>query len=143
MEVALGSVTTRTILALAALAAVVALLAGCGGSGSHTYVMAIPPTGTSGGSAADISDVYVTIISPARFPDSVIKSMQKSGARLVDKAAGPQVCSYKKKISGVKGQYASLNGKTVTLKVNGVTTLTGVLCSIFHSGEFNPTSLEG
>jgi hypothetical protein len=143
MRLALDNVAKRRTPALAAVAAVVALLAGCGGSGSHTYVMAVPPTGTSGGSAADVSDVYVTIISPARFPHSVVKSMEKSGARLVDKAVGPQVCSYRKKISGVKGQYASLNGKTVTLKVNGVTTLTGVICSIFRTGKFNPTSLEG
>jgi hypothetical protein len=38
---------------------------------------------------------------------------------VVEHAAGPEVCSYTKKVEGVKGKYAAFNGKTMTVKING------------------------
>ena len=46
-------------------------------------------------------------------------TMATAPPRILSQAQGPQACSYTKRVSGGTGQSAILNGKTVTLKVNG------------------------
>ena len=115
----------------------VAVLAACGGGGggrsSHRYV--IVPTANS----APATGAYLTIISPVAISDAVLTT---NGTSVVAHAKGPQVCSYTKPFQGLPGKAAYLNGKTVTLKVNGSTPLASVLCSILKKGQtFTPTSI--
>ena len=100
-------------------------LAGCGGGGgesnssSHTYV--VTPPASSGVSG------LLTIVSPVAIPTSLLT---KSGGKIVSHPTGPQKCSYTKTAQGLHGQWADLNGKTVTVKVNGSSRLAPMVCSI-------------
>jgi hypothetical protein len=107
------------------------VLAGCGGGGggggdSHTYVL----TGLRGAG----SGIYVTIVSPVAIPTDL---MTKNGAKIVGQAQGPQVCSYTKTVQGGHGSSAFLNGKTVTLKLNGSSQLTSLICGLLKKTPFN------
>jgi hypothetical protein len=129
--------------ALIALATVmVSAVLGCGGSrgttpnGGHTYVFVpvtqslLPPKG-----------VYLTIISPAALPASVLRN---GGVKRVAQAKGPQGCSYRKPIQGLPGKAAYLNGRTVTVKVNGSNPFTTSLCSAIKKDRtFHPTPTGG
>ena len=112
-------------------------LAGCGGGGggsnssSHTYV--VTPPASSG-----VSGISVTIVSPVAIPTSLLT---KSGGKIVSHPTGPQKCSYTKTAQGLHGQWADLNGKTVTVKVNGSSQLAPMVCSILKSSAFNPALL--
>ena len=112
-------------------------LAGCGGGGggsnssSHTYV--VTPPASSG-----VSGIYVTIVSPVAIPTSLLT---KSGGKIVSRPTGPQQCSYTKTAEGLHDQWAALNGKTVTVKVNGSSQLAPIVCSILKSSAFNPALL--
>ena len=109
--------------------ATVLALAGCGGS-SHTYVVT-PSSSLAAG-------VYVTIVSPVPLPQGMLDQMKK-GLTFVERAQGPEICTYSKEIQGVKGQYASFNGKTLTVKVNGSSPLISAVCSGLQKHAFNPT----
>lgn len=114
---------------------VLLVLAGCGGGGgsggnSHTYVL----TGLRGTG----SGIYVTIVSPVAIPTSL---MTKSGAKIVSQAKGPQACSYTKTAQGGKGSTSFLNGKSVTLKINGSSPLTSIICSLLKKTPFNPSTI--
>ncbi|HEY8107088.1 MAG TPA: hypothetical protein VIC70_00160 [Gaiellaceae bacterium] len=125
----------RSLSLIALLALVFA--AGCGGgggrsqSGSHTYVV-VPPA------KSGVSGIYVTIVSPVAIPASLLT---KGGARIVGHAKGPQKCSYTKKAEGLQGQLADLNGKTVTLNVNGTNSFVSLVCSTLKTAAFNPALL--
>jgi hypothetical protein len=112
-------------------------LAGCGGGGggsnssSHTYV--VTPPASSG-----VSGVNLTIVSPVAIPTSLLT---KTGGKIVSHPTGPQKCSYTKTAQGLNGQWAALNGKTVTLKVNGSGLLAPLVCSILKKAAFNPALL--
>jgi hypothetical protein len=114
-------------------------LAGCGSGGSqsssnsHTYV--VTPPANSG-----VSGIYVTIVSPVAIPTSLLT---KNGARVGGHPAGPQKCSYTKKAQGMHGKWAGLNGKTVTLKVNGSSPFASRVCSTLKSAAFTPSLLGG
>jgi hypothetical protein len=105
---------------------------GAGGGGQHTYILT--PTN------ALAAGLYVTVISPVAFPQKVLNS---KGVTLVEHASGPEMCSYSKKIEGVKGKYAAFNGKTVTVKINGSNPFIGQVCSALKKGGFNPTNIAG
>jgi hypothetical protein len=117
--------------------AYVMALAGCAGGGggtngsSHMYV--VTPPANSG-----ISGVNVTIVSPVAIPTSLVT---KHGARIVSHPTGPQKCSYTKTAQGFHGRWAALNGKTVTVKVNGSGRLAPVLCSFLKTAAFSPALL--
>jgi hypothetical protein len=120
---------------LAVMAAVAAVLAGCGsGSGrSHSYV--VVPTGNG----VVAKGVYITLVSPVAIPARVLKT---SGVNIVAEPRGPQVCSYTKPFQGLPNTAAFLNGKIVTLRLNGSIPLVKVLCSILKKGRtFSPTSI--
>jgi hypothetical protein len=112
-------------------------LAGCGSggggsqTGGHTYV--VKPPANSG-----VSGIYVTIVSPVAISTSLLT---KTGARIVGHATGPQKCSYTKTVQGLHGQWAVLNGKTVTVSVNGSNSLVLMVCSILKNSAFNPALL--
>lgn len=135
-RVVLGALATATVLCGS----------GCGSSGGasppatpphHAYVLA--PGGNQ--SIIPKAGVYLTIMTPFAIPASVLRT---SNARVVAQAKGPQVCSYTKPIQGLPGKAASLNGKTVTLKVNGTNTFTTIMCSVLKKGRtFKPTSIGG
>ena len=117
------------------------LLAGCGGGGGsgggsadHTYILTPSSQLASG--------LYITVISPVAFPQSILDKARKN-ATFVKHAAGPEACSYSKTIQGVSGQYADLNGKTVTVKINGTSGFTSQVCSILKKVTFNPTNIVG
>jgi hypothetical protein len=112
------------------------VLAGCGGGGggsssSHTYV--VTPPANSG-----VSGINVTIVSPVAIPTNLIT---KTGAKIVSHPIGPQKCSYTKTAQGLHGQWAALNGKSVTVKVNGSTPLVSPVCSALKTAAFNPALL--
>ena len=118
------------------------VLTGCGGGGggssSHTYI--VTPSATSGAGAL-AKGIYLTIDSPVAFPQSVLDKAKKS-VTFVENAKGPEVCSQSKKIEGVKGKYADLNGQTVTVKVNGSNPFTSLVCSgLKKQGSFDPTNV--
>lgn len=119
------------------------VLAGCGGGGgggssSHTYI--VTPSATSGEGAL-AKGIYLTIVSPVAFPQSVLDKAKKS-VTFVAHATGPEVCSQSKKIQGEKGKYADLNGETVTVKVNGSNPLTSLVCSgLKKQTGFDPTNV--
>ncbi len=103
------------------------ILAGCGGSGAHhTYIV----RSTSG--------VYITIDSPVALPSALVAEF-RSGGTLVKHATGPQACSYAKTIKEAKGKYASLNGKTITVKANGSNPLMSLVCTSLKK-TFNPST---
>jgi hypothetical protein len=121
---------------LGVVAVVSLVLAGCGGGGgsssnSHTYV--VTPPANSG-----VSGINVTIISSVAIPTS---ALTKTGAKIVSHSTGPQKCSYTKTAQGLQGQWAALNGKTVTVKVNGSTPLVSLVCSALKTAAFNPALL--
>jgi hypothetical protein len=99
-----------------------------GGSSSHTYVVAAPTQNSAG------AGIYVTIVSPVALPASLLT---KNGARIVGQAKGPQVCSYTKMVSGGHGRSAVLNGKRVTLKVNGSNPFVSMICSLLKKTPFH------
>jgi len=104
---------------LVAVCIVLPALMGCGGGGSHTYVEFL--------SGADL-----TIVSPVAIPRSFLT---RNGAYpLLRKPRGPQVCSYKTTVVGGRGPSAILNGKTVTLKVNGSKRWASPLCANLKNG---------
>jgi hypothetical protein len=108
-------------------------LAGCGGAGArHTYIAKPTVNGVPIGA-------YVTIVSPVAFPQSLLDTEKKGGAIFVQHAVGPEVCSFSKRIEGMKGKDAFLNGKSVTLKVNGSNLrVTSLVCSTLKKQAFNP-----
>lgn len=111
-------------------------VAGCGGGGgggsSHTYVITGP-----GGAGAGI---YVTLVSPVAIPTDLLT---KRGAKIVGQAKGPQVCSYTKTVQGGHGSSAFLNGKTMTLKINGSSPLTSMICGLLKKTPFNANKIGG
>jgi hypothetical protein len=137
----------RKVVVVAAVLASVILLAGCGGgSGSHTYIVtASIPTGGSGlGALGSLfaGGIYITLVTPVAIPQSDLNAMKKT-LTFVDHAGGPEVCSYSQKVHGVTGKYAFLNGKEVTIKINGTNPLISTFCSAIQKSGFNPTSLGG
>jgi hypothetical protein len=73
-------------LLLTSLSVLILTAAGCGGSGSnHTYVLA------ANSGFAKSFHIYVTIASPVAIPKHL---MTQRGARVVNRARGPQVCSF-------------------------------------------------
>jgi hypothetical protein len=102
-------------------------VAGCGVSrgptsaGGHTYVQDL----VTNQSLAPTPDIYVTLVSPVAIPANVLR---RSG-RLVAQAKGPQECSYTRPLAGFGGNATYLNGKVVTLKVNGSNRITAEMCS--------------
>ena len=129
---------TLKVGAIVAIACVLSVvLAGCGSggggsqTGSHTYV--VKPPASSG-----VSGINVTIVSPVAIPTSLLT---KTGGKIVSHPTGPQKCSYTKTAQGLHGQWAALNGKTVTVKVNGSSQLAPMVCSILKSSAFNPALL--
>jgi hypothetical protein len=132
-RVALGALAALTVFALL----------GCGGSrgtnsrGGHTYVLA--PLASQ--HVLPFNGLYFTIVSRVALPSSVLKA---SHARLVSKSKGPTDCSYTKPFQGLAGTAAYLNGKTVSLTVNGSNPVTAVICSALKNGRtFRPTVLSG
>jgi hypothetical protein len=114
---------------------VLLVVAGCGGGGgsgggNHTYVLTALRGAGSG--------IYVTIVSPVAIPTNL---MTKNGAKIVGQAKGPQVCSYTKTVQGGHGSSAFLNGKTVTLKVNGSNPLTSLICGLLKKTPFNANKI--
>jgi hypothetical protein len=103
---------------LVAVCIVVPGLAACGGgsqSSTHTYVQ--------------FSDgVDLTIVSPAAIPTGFLTN--NGEFPLLSKPRGPQVCSYTKTVVGGRGPEAILNGKTLTLKVNGPKRFASRRCKI-------------
>ena len=75
------------------------------------------------------------------------KVLITSNARVVAHPRGPQICSYTKPIQGLRGKAAYLNGKTMTLKINGTNTLTNtftrVMCSFLSKGRTFKPSIIG
>jgi hypothetical protein len=116
---------------------VVLAAGGCGGgkaaSGSHTYV----ETPLSHGAPTGI---YVTLISPVPIPRNLLT---RKGARIVARAKGPEVCSATKTVHGGRGPSAFLNGKTVTVKINGSNPELSLICGILRKGTFNASKLGG
>jgi hypothetical protein len=117
--------------ALIALATVTLVgLLGCGGSrgtspsGAHTYVYV--PFGQS---------VYVTLVSPVAIP---ARKLRNKGIKVVAQAKGPRDCSITKSIQGGHGRNAYLNGKMLTVKVNGSDPVTQNLCEVFTTERFVP-----
>jgi hypothetical protein len=93
-------------------------LGGCGGGsgGSHTYI-------------EPMSGADVTIVSPVAIPTGFLT---RNGAYpLLSKPRGPQVCSYEKTVQGGTHSMSYLNGKTLTLKVNGPKRWGSPLCAHF------------
>jgi hypothetical protein len=80
--------------------------------------------------------------SPVAIPQSILDKAKKN-VTFVDNAVGKEVCSESKKIEGVKGKYADLNGQTVTLKVNGSNPFISQVCTALQKAKFNPTSIAG
>jgi hypothetical protein len=110
---------------------------GCGGAGArHTYIVRPSVDGVP-------IAAYITIVSPVAFPRSLL-DREKNGATFVHHAVGPQVCSFSKKMAGARGKDAFLNGKPVTLKVNGSNRqVTSVVCSSLQKQAFNPVPSQG
>ena len=118
-------------------------LAACGGGGgstgsssSHTHTYVLTASGNSGAA----SGFYVTIVSPVAIPTSLLTS---DAAMIVDQAKGPEVCSYTKTASGGHGRSAFLNGKSITLKINGSGRFTSSICSLLKKNPFNASKLGG
>jgi hypothetical protein len=110
---------------------------GCGGSrgpspsGGHTYVF-VPLAAGKG--------FYVTLVSPAAVPTNALRN---KGDKVVAQAKGPQDCSITKRIQGGQGKAAYLNGKTVTVKVNGSNPVTQGLCEELTKGRtFKPSIIR-
>jgi len=79
-----------------------------------------------------LSGADLTIVSPVAIPRSFLT---RNGAYpLLRKPRGPQVCSYKTTVVGGRGPSAILNGKTVTLKVNGSKPGASPLCANLKNG---------
>jgi hypothetical protein len=92
------------------------------------YVLEAPPqTGAPSG-------VYVTLISPVALP---VRVLTVKGAKVVARAKGPEACSVAKTVHGGHGPTAALNGKTVTVKINGSGPLLSVICTIAKKGTFD------
>jgi hypothetical protein len=120
----------RTALPLLLLLTVVA--AGCGGKGSasggYTYIVEAPPkNGVQ-------TKIYFTLISPVPLPRKLFTGKR---GRIVRHAQGPQVCSATKTVHGGHGPAAFLNGKQVTVKVNGSNHFLPAICSILKEGTFD------
>ena len=116
-------------------------LAACGGSGgstgssqTHTYVL------TASENSGAPSGIYVTVVSPVAIPTSLLTS---KGATIVDQPKGPEACSYTKTASGGHGRSAFLNGKSITLKINGSGQLISSICSLLKKNPFNASKLGG
>ena len=120
---------------LVALAAATLMLAGCGGGGGHTYVMT--PSGIGGAAG-----IYITLVSSVALPQDLVNQMKKS-VTFVKQPVGPEVCSSSKTIQGLKSKYAYLNGKTLTVKINGSNPLLSLACSALKKAPFNPTHIGG
>jgi hypothetical protein len=115
------------------------LLAGCGGgrsAESHAYVFARPEAGNLA------KGVSVTVVSPVAIP-GWRSHIVESGTHKAFHAAGPQACSYTKHVQGLHGAWASLNGQTVTVKVNGSSQLVSTVCSTLKESAFDPSSIGG
>ena len=128
---------------VAIVCAVSIALAGCGGGGSssssttHTYVIS-PHVG--GSLAALAKGIYVTIVSPVAIPESVLK---KGGSKIVDQAQGPEKCSYTKTAHSSQGPAAFLDGKQVTIKINGSVPFTPMVCSALKKQPFDLSKIAG
>jgi hypothetical protein len=89
------------------------VIAGCGsGAGGHTftYVFSTGPLSQIGGGS------YMTVVSPVSIPND---ALTKNGAKLLSHLRGPQLCSYQRTVHGGHGRSAILNGKTLTVTING------------------------
>lgn len=113
--------------------------AACGGGGgstgnsqTHTYVLTASENSGAG------PGFYVTIVSPVAIPTSLLTS---DAAKIVDEAKGPEACSYTKTASGGHGRSAFLNGKSITLKINGSGQLISSICSLLKKNPFNASKL--
>jgi hypothetical protein len=126
----------------AVLLVALAALAGCGGGGSgsggsdtHTYIFKPKATATTANGPL-AKGLYFTIVSPIAFPQKILDEAKKDTV-FVDKAVGPQACSVMKEIHDQKAPYDVMNGKTVTIKVNGSSSFTSLLCTAFKKQAFN------
>jgi len=129
---------TASAVAVIACAAVL-VLAGCGGGGggssanSHTYV--ITPTGSKGFTQG----IYLTVVSPVPIPAKLLTS---GGSKIVSEAKGPQACSYTKTVQGTShGPGAFLSGKQLTMKVNGTSPFTQLICHSLKKATFKASDL--
>jgi hypothetical protein len=118
------------------------VVAGCGGgggggsdsAGKHTYLLAARSQNGEG------AGIYVTIVSPVAIPTRILT---KHGATLVDQVKGPQACSYTKTVHGTDGPGAFLNGKALTLKINGSSPFISMICSLLKKTPFTSANIEG
>jgi hypothetical protein len=131
----------RQLLAGLPLLLIVALgFAGCGGggggtsaAGSYTYIEEPLSHGAPSG-------IYTTLISPVPIPRSFLT---RKNTRLVTQAKGHLDCSATKIVRGGRGPSAFLNGKAVTVKINGANPEMSLLCSVLKKGTFDASHLGG
>jgi len=84
--------------------------------------------------------IYVTIVSPVAIPAGLLT---KHGAKVVHQVKGPQACSFTKTVHGTHGPGAFLNGKAVTLKINGSSAFTSMICALLKKTPFTAANIEG
>jgi hypothetical protein len=102
--------------------------------GSHTYVV----TPKVGGGLA--KGVYITVVSPVAIPYWGGGRSALTGSYPAYHVSGPQACAFAKHVHGLHGLSASLNGKTVTVTVNGSGAAVSRVCSEWKKMVFKPTS---
>lgn len=94
---------------------------------SHTYVYGV----AKGGSLA--KGITITFVSPIAIP-TWPSQVAKNGGH----PSGPRACSFAKHVHGLHGQNATLNGKVVTVTVNGSGHLASTICSRLKRLPFDP-----
>jgi hypothetical protein len=120
----------------AALAIVLFTVTGCGGgsaAGARTYVEEPVNDGVPSG-------IYVTVVSPVPIPGDLLTHKT---ARIVAEAKGPQACSATKTVHGGHGHAAFLNGRSLTIRVNGSNPEVSIICAILKKGTINVNKLAG
>jgi hypothetical protein len=116
------------------------LLAGCGGGGSsagttHTYVISPAVNGSS----TPLPEIYLTVVSPVPIRASLLTM----GGKIVGQAQGPQQCAFTKTAHDMHGPGAFLDGKQLTLKVNGTNPLAPLLCQSIKTHPLNVVNFLG
>lgn len=129
---------------LALVAGLAVGLTACGGSSkspvttttvaktTHTYVLKASSRAARG--------IYVTVVSPVAIPRNL---MTQRGAMIVGQAQGPQVCSFTKMVHNPTSSSAFLDGKTVTVRINGSNPLTSTICALVKKQPFDVNRLGG
>jgi hypothetical protein len=116
-------------------------VASCGGgsgggtsaAGAWTYVEEPLSNGVPSG-------IYVTLVSPVPIPQALLTP---KSARIVAQAKGPQACSAMKTVHGGRGRSAFLNGRSLTVKINGSSPQISLLCTILKKGTIDVNKLAG